>query len=187
LVEDLRRRRRGWRLLGYLLVGVASFFSSLAPLTQTIVQAIGMVIIHAFVIRRSLKWLPPLRRITCRFSIQLMAALIVSTVFVINVAVAPFLGVSAVVLAIVGFVAALLHGESALWMIQRRLTWAAEARPVQAREWMLPVGLGGGLFGFVFASIGVAIGALHLLVSLKVPGVSAIAEWLLNSSLQGWT
>jgi len=169
------------RLLGYGLVAVASFFSGTVPMLQSVVLAGGLLVLHVLLIRGALSWLPPSRRITGRFTIKLVGALLTAIAFVINVAVAPLLGVSALILAVVGFALSVTYVESALWLIRRRVAWETEAVPLQTREWLLPVGLGVALLLAVLGSIGALVGGLHLLATADLPAVSDLAQWMLDA------
>lgn len=181
LQEALAERWMGRRLLGYGLVATASFVSGSVPLIQTVVLALGLLVLHVFLVRSGLGWLLPARRVAARFTIKLVGALLTALAFVVNVAVAPLVGVSAVLLAVLGLVSAVVYVETALWLIRRRVAWEAEGRPLQKREWMLPAGLGAGLVFTVLGSIGMAVGGLHLLATAELPGVSTLAEWLLHA------
>ena len=169
------------RLLGYGLVATASFFAGAVPLLQSAVQVVGLLVLHIWLIRGALGWLPASRRITARFTIKLVGALLTAVAFIINVAVAPMLGISAFILAAVGFLLSVVYVESALWLIRRRVSWEMEGLPLQTREWLLPVGLCGGLLLAVFGSIGVMVGGLHMLATMDIPGASELAEWMLDA------
>jgi len=181
LTDALAGRWWGRRLVGYGLVAAASFVSGAVPMLQTVVLAVGLLVLHVLLIRSALGWLPPARRITGRFTIKLVGALLTALAFIINVAVAPLLGVSALILAAVGFLLSVVYVESALWLIRRRIAWETEALPLQTWEWLLPAGLCGALLLAVGGSIGAAVGGLHLLATTDLPGVSALAEWMLDA------
>lgn len=171
----------GRRLLGYSLVAAASFLSGTIPMLQALVFAAGLLTLHVFLIRRALGWLPPARRISGRFTIKLLGAMLTAVTFVINVAVSPLLGVSAVVLAFTGLLLSVAYVESALWLIRRRVRWECEQRPLQPREWMVPAGLILALLFVVLGSLGTVMGSLHMIATLELPGVSALAEWMLDA------
>lgn len=181
LAEALAGAWWGRRLLGYGLVALASFFSGAVPMLQAAVLAAGLLVLHVWLIRGALAWLPAARRITGRFTIKLVGALLTALAFVLNVAVVPLLGISALILAAVGFLLSVAYVESALWLIRRRVSWEVEGLPLQTREWLLPVGLCGGLLLAVFGSIGAAIGGLHVLATMDLPGASELAEWMLDA------
>jgi hypothetical protein len=171
----------GRRVLGYGLVAAASFVSGVVPLLQSAVLALGLLVLHVFLVRNSLGWLLPARRVATRFTIKLVGALLTAVAFVANVAVVPLVGVSSVLLGVLGLVSAVVYVETALWLIRRRVAWEAEGRPLQKREWMLPAGLGGGLVCGVAGSIGAAVGSLHVLANADLPAVSTLAEWMLHA------
>lgn len=181
LHEALAGRWVGRRVLGYGLVTAASFVSGTVPLLQSAVLALGLLVLHVFLVRNSLGWLLPARRVAARFTIKLVGALLTALAFVLNIAVAPLVGVSSILLGLLGLVSAVVYVETALWLIQRRVAWETEGRPLQKREWLLPAGLGGGLLCGVSGSIGAAVGGLHLLANAELPGVSTLAEWMLHA------
>jgi hypothetical protein len=181
LTDALVGRWWGLRLVGYGLVATASFVSGTVPMLQTVVLAAGLLVLHVLLIRSALGWLPPARRITGRFTIKLVGALLTAIAFVVNVAVAPLLGVSSLILAAVGFLLSVAYVESALWLIRRRVAWETASLPLQVREWLLPAGLTGALLLVVGGSIGVAVGGLHLLATTDLPGISTLAEWMLDA------
>ena len=178
--EELASRRLVWRLLGYGLVAAASFVSGLVPLGQFAVQLAALFILHVVVLRRSLLWLPPGRRILARITIKLLGAALACLALVINVAVAPLAGVSAAVLAAVGPLLTAVYIEGSLVILRRRLAWEAEERPVDIREWWLPVGLLVGLVVIVAAMAASIAGLVHLFGSLEVPSLAETSGWLMG-------
>ncbi len=180
LPTRLERGRWRWRAVGYSLVAVASFAAGLVPLAQSMVQIVAIFILHVVLLRRPLQWLTPARRMTTRFTVKLLGAGLGAVGVLVNVAVAPLPGVSAVVLAGVGFTLTAIYVEVGLMVVRRRLQWEADGVALRVREWMLPGVLVGGLLISTFGLLGAAAGSLHLLASADIPTVSELAAWLLQ-------
>jgi len=180
LPARLEQGRWAWRVVGYGLVAVASFFGGLIPLVQAVVQIAAMLVLHLILLRRPLYWLTPGRRLAARTTIKLLGALLGAFGLMVNVLVAPLPGVSGVVLAGLGFALTAVYVEGGLAIIRRRLVWESEARPLQVVEWGLPVGLVAALVGCTAAVVGVVTASLHLLVSADIPTVSELAARLLE-------
>lgn len=180
VLDRLKTRRLKWRLGGYGLVGVASFFAGAVPLLQTVVQVLALFILHVVVLRRGLVWLGSGRRIFARLNMKLLGAVIAAVALLINVAIAPFLGVSAFVLAAVGPVLTAVYVEGGLVILRRSLRRETKGQRLQIREWALPVGLVVALFAAVAGALGLVAGALHLLASLDIPTIGEFSETLLE-------
>ena len=95
VLNTLDARATWWRLVGYGLVGVASFFAGVVPLLQAIVQIVALLVLHVFVLRRKLVWMSPGRRLFASLTLKTFGAVVTAVALLINVAIAPFLGVSA--------------------------------------------------------------------------------------------
>jgi hypothetical protein len=167
-------------MVGYGLVGAASFFAGTIPLVQSGLQVLALLVLHIALLRRPLLWLTPGRRLAARTTIKLIGAVLGATSVLVNVAVAPLPGVSNAVLAALGFGLTAVYVESGLWVIRGRLRWEAEGRPLAVVEWGLPVVLVATLLLSTAAVIGTAAGTLHLVASADIPTVSALADRLLE-------
>lgn len=182
VLADLAARRRNWRLVGYGLVAAASFIAGTIPLLQIFVQLLALFILHIIVLRGGLRWLPTTRRALARISMKLMGAAIATTAVVVNVAVAPLVGASAVILAATGPLLTALYVEASLLILRRRLRWEAEGVAFKKSEWILPAGLIGALIAAILAVAALAVGALHLLATADIPTISDISKMLLELS-----
>lgn len=180
LPERLQHGRWRWRLIGYGLVGAASFFVGTIPLLQSALQVGALLVLHVVLLRRPLLWLTPARRLAARTTIKLVAALIGATSVLVNVAVAPLPIVSNAVLAGLGFALTAVYVECSLTVIRRRLRWEADRRPLSFSEWGLPVALVTALMVSTLGVVGMAAGSLHLLASADIPTVSELAARLLE-------
>ncbi len=180
VLDQLEIRRLRWRLAGYGLVGVASFFAGAIPLLQTVVQVVALFILHVIVLRRGLVWLAPGRRIFARLNMKLFGAVVSAMALLINVAIAPFLGFSAFILAATGPVLTAIYVEGGLVIVRSSLRRESEGRRLQLTEWALPVAFIIALVFLVVGTLGLVAGALHLLASLEIPAVGELAETLLE-------
>lgn len=180
VLEELDARAAQWRLLGYLLVGVTSFAAGTIPLMQVAVQLAALFILHVVVLRRGLLWLPAGRRILARLTIKLFGAALACVALLVNVAIAPFLGVSAFVLAAVGPLLTAAYVEGGLVILRQRLRWEADGRGLRVVEWALPVAMFGAIFIAVAATAGMVMGTLHLLASTDIPTVNELSTTLLE-------
>jgi len=180
LPTRLEQGRWRWRVVGYSLVAVASFAAGLVPLAQSLVQIAAIFVLHVVLLRRPLQWLTPARRMTTRFTVKLLGAGLGAVGVLVNVAVAPLPGVSAFVLAGVGFALTAIYVEVGLAVVRRRLKWEADGVGLRIIEWALPGALIGGLLLSTFGLLGAAAGSLHLLASADIPTISELAAWLLQ-------
>jgi hypothetical protein len=180
VLAELDERRAVWRGFGYLLVAAASFFAGAIPLMQVGVQIAAIFVLHVVVLRRGLLWLSPARRVFARISMKMLGAVIAAMALLVNVAVAPFLGVSAAVLGLVGPVLTALYVEGGLFILRRRLRWEAAGEGLKVVEWGMPVVFLLGLAGLVAATVGAVMGSLHLLATADVPTVSEFAKMFLE-------
>ena len=180
LLDELEERRGTWRIWGYGLVAAGSFFAGSVPLLQLGVQLAALFILHVVLLRRGLLWLSPGRRILARLTIKLLAAAVACSTLLINVAVAPLVGLSAAILAFVGPLMTAVYVEGGLAIVRQRLRWEAEGRPLAFIEWGLPLGLAAAMLTAVAATAAVVVGTLHLLAVAKIPTISEIAAWLLE-------
>jgi hypothetical protein len=180
VLENLQTRRLRWRLFGYGLVGVGSFFAGAIPLLQVVVQLVALFVLHVVVLRRGLKWLSPGRRVLGRITIKMFGAALAATALLINVAIAPLVGVSAFILGAVGPVLTATYVEGGLVILRRRLRWESQDEPLHFSEWALPAGFMLVLLAVIGGTIATTMGALHLLSSMDVPTISEIADTLLE-------
>ncbi len=180
LRKGLERRRRRWRLKGYGLMALASGGAGLVPLAQSVVQVAAMVILHLIVLRQSVKWLSLKRRLLTRVKLRLLAATLAVVSVVINITVAPFLGLSAAVLAVVGPVLTAIYVESGVAMVERGLRRDTEGEATTIGEWIVPVMAVMALVvsvGLLVAALG---SALHWLSTLEWPALETTLEWLVE-------
>lgn len=180
VLDALESRRLRWRLLGYAMVAFASFLAGAIPLLQVGVQLVALFILHVVVLRRGLIWLSPGRRVLARISMKLFGAVIATMALLVNVAIAPFVGVSAFILGAVGPALTALYVEGSLVILRRRLRWEADERPLKPAEWALPVSVLVALLVVVGATVGAVVGTLHVLSSADIPTVSEISTFLLE-------
>ncbi|HCH64614.1 MAG: hypothetical protein CL927_11740 [Deltaproteobacteria bacterium] len=180
LPERLERGRWRWRLVGYGLVGAASFVVGAVPLLQSGLQILALLVLHVTLLRRPLLWLTPARRLTARTTIKLVGAFLGSVSVLVNVAVAPLPIVSSAVLAGVGFAFTAAYVECGLMVIRQRLRWEADHRPMSVVEWGVPALLVGAILLSTLAVVGTVAGSLHLLAAADIPTVSELAARLLE-------
>lgn len=180
VLDELEAKRLRWRVLGYALVAAGSFVAGAVPLLQVVVQVLALFILHVVVLRRGLVWLGPGRRVLARISMKLYGAAIATFALLINVAIAPLVGVSAFILAAVGPLLTAAYVEGSLVILRKRLRWEADGRPLQKREWVLPVSLITALLVAIGATVGAVAGTLHLLANADIPTVSEISKTLLE-------
>lgn len=180
VLDNLETRRLHWRIFGYALVGVGSFFAGAIPLLQVVVQLVALFVLHVVVLRRSLRWLSPGRRVLTRISIKMLGAALAATALLINVAIVPLVGVSAFILGAVGPLLTAAYVEGGLVILRRRLRWESDHESLRFSEWALPAGFMAVLLGVIGATIAVTLGTLHLLSTMDVPTVSEIAQTLLE-------
>ncbi|MGM0559100.1 MAG: hypothetical protein ACQEVA_22135 [Myxococcota bacterium] len=180
VLENLETRRLHWRLFGYGLVGVGSFFAGAIPLLQVLVQLVALFVLHVVVLRRGLAWLSPGRRVLGRISIKMLGAALAATALLVNVAIAPLVGISAFILGAVGPLLTAAYVEGGLIILRRRLRWESQDKPLHFSEWALPAGFMLALVGVIGGIIAATLGTLHLLTTMDVPTVSELAETLLE-------
>ena len=180
VLENLETRRLRWRLFGYVLVGAGSFVAGAIPLLQVVVQIVALFVLHVVVLRRSLKWLSPGRRVLTRISIKMLGAALAATALLINVAIAPLVGVSAFILGAVGPLLTAAYVEGGLAILRRRLEWESQDEPLHFSEWGLPAGFMIALLGVIGGTIAAALGTLHLLSTMDVPTISELSKSLLE-------
>ncbi|TDP77260.1 hypothetical protein DFR33_101160 [Bradymonas sediminis] len=178
ILETLQSRQQNWRLRGYALVALASFLAGVVPLLQVVVQVAALFILHIIVLRRGLIWLSPARRVLARVSMRLLGTAIAMSAVVINVAIVPLIGVSAVVLGVLGPLLTALYIEGGLAILRKRWRLEAEGQPLRVSEWALPGVVLLMMFGALAATVAVVVGAAYMLANADIPGVSAIAEVL---------
>ncbi len=180
LLDQLTNRRLRWRLAAYGAIGLASFFAGTVPLLQSLFQICALVVLHVMVLRRGLRWLGMRRRIVTRLNIKLFGATLSAAAILLNVAVAPLVGLGAFVLATSGPLLAAVYVEGGLAMLRRGLRREVDGDSLQTIEWMLPAGLVAILVVAMLATAGLVAGVVHLLASMEIPGVDAITESVLE-------
>jgi hypothetical protein len=174
-LEKIERSQRGWRLLGYGLVGLASFVAAFVPLLQVVVQIAALFILHVVVLRGALRWLSPARRALARISLKIFGACLGVMALLVNVAVAPLIGVSALVLGLFGPLMTAAYVEGGLVILRRRLRWEADGEPLKGTEWAIPVAVLVALLALGVAVIAISAAVIHLMASAEIPGVSELA------------
>lgn len=180
ILDELEERQATWRGLGYLLVAAASFVAGAVPLLQVVVQVAALFILHVVVLRRGLLWLPPGRRVMARVAIKMLGAVLATIALLVNVAIVPFVGVSAFVLGLVGPVLTACYVEGGLVILRQRLRWENEGAGLRFVEWGLPLAFFVGLALTVGATIAVVMGGLHLVATADIPTVSELAKTFLE-------
>lgn len=180
VLQRLETRQVQWRLIGYGLVGVASFLAGLIPFLQAVVQIAALFILHVVVLRRGLIWLSAGRRVLVRLNMKLFGAVVAATALLINVAIAPFLGISAFVLAAVGPALTALYVEGGLVILRRALRRESKGERIQVVEWALPVGFIVTLLAIVGVAVAMFAAILHLLAAADIPTITELSETLLE-------
>ncbi len=180
VLDRLQTRQIQWRVIGYGLVAVTSFVSGLVPLLQSVVQVAALFILHVIVLRRGLVWLSPGRRIFARLNMKLFAALVAVAALFINVAIAPFLGISAFVLAAVGPLLTAIYVEGGLVILRHSLRRESRGQGLHVVEWALPAGLLVALLAVLGASVAMVATVLHLLAATDIPTIAELSEMLLE-------
>ncbi len=175
--KRLHQRKERWRLKGYGLMALASGGAGLIPLVQALVQVGAMVILHLWVLRRGMRWLSVKRRMLMRIKLRLMAATIAVVALVLNIAVAPLLGLSGVILAVSGPLLTALYVESGVAMLNRGLRRDEEGRKLGWMEWMVP------LMGVM--ALVVSIGLLVMAVGSGLYWLSQL-EWVWMQGAMDW-
>ncbi len=132
--EVLDAIRAGWRssrISVYAAVLVATFLSGWVPLLASLVTAGAMIAANFTLLRRPLRWLPPLQRMVTRLASRLWLVAILLAGMALNTLAAPLIaagGLGAVVSAGVGAVSTWLYVEGSLWLIETAIAQAAEPR-----------------------------------------------------------
>lgn len=127
--------RAGWRSARYAVyaaVLMASFLSGWIPLLASLVTAGAMLTANLMLLRRPLRWLPPVQRAVTRFASRLWFVMLVLGSMAVNTLAAPLIaawGIGAVASGITGAVSTWLYVEGSLWLIERGVARAAEERP----------------------------------------------------------
>ena len=180
VLRDLEQRRLRWRLTGYGLVALASFLAGTIPLLQLGVQVTALFILHIIVLRGALDWLSAKRRIAARVTVRLFGAAVATVALLLNVAVAPLVGVSAFLLGASGPLLTALYIEGSLFILRRRLRWEANDEPLKVLEWLLPLAIGLVILTAAVATAALIAGLLHFLASIEVPAISELAQSILE-------
>ena len=175
LQQDMESRQRNTRIFGYGLIGLASFLAGWIPLMQSLVHLAGLFVLHILLLRRTLEWLPPSRRILTRMSVKLFGSFIALSGVLVNIALAPFVGLSPFVLLFVGPALTALYIEGSLRIIRRSVAQAAQGKSPSFWEWLLPLSV---LLFLVVATTGILFLStlvVDLLLRWEVPGAGEIA------------
>ncbi len=167
---------RRWRVLA--MAGLVSFAGGLVPLLQSAIMLALLVYVHVRVVREPLRWLPPGRRLALRVLIRLIAVAIALADLALNALVAPLFGLGAAILSVSGLVGTALYAEIALRLVERRLRWEQEDRPLGTAEWLLPAVLLGAIVAALLAGLGMIYALLQTLDWLQGGFVRQVAEWL---------
>lgn len=178
LRAQIAGRQLSLRLAGYGLIAVASFMTGWIPLVQSGVHLLALVILHVLVIHRSLGWLTRKRRSLTRLTLKIYGALIAIAGFLLNLALAPFVGVAPFVLAFLGPAMTAAYVEVSIWLVRRRLDRQAEGRPIAVGEWALPVVLLLALVGASLALVATIYTILSFVASLETPGAAEILGFM---------
>ena len=171
-----------WRWPVYGLVGASCLLASLVPLLGPLVYAMAMLLANFFLIRRPLRWLAPVRRITTRLTLQIMLASLTVVNLVLSVAVYPFVGLAQLFSAILSVGLAVAYVEGALWLTSRALRREAAREPLRVVEWLPPALVLGFMVAFAAALVAFTWGAEWLFLQTDLPGVSTIVDWLTGES-----
>lgn len=178
VVKSIEVEQRKWRVVGYGLIGLASFLTGWIPLLQVVVQVLALFVLHVVLLRRALNWLPVKRRILARMTMKILGALVGVMGLLINVAVVPLVGVSPFLLGLLGPALTALYVEGGLRIVRRRVEWEVRGEGIGVWEWVIPVGLLGLVFGTATATVVVMMGIMHLVMNLELPGVMEMAGFL---------
>lgn len=181
LVDDLGRRWAHWRWPVYGLVVVATGVSSPVPLLAPLSFALSMVLIQVFLVRRPLRWLGRGRRLATRVTLKLLLATLTWVGVLINTVLAPLLGIAQVAIVAWSTLAAVIFMEGSLWLVRNRLRREATQPRLDAWEVLVPGTLVTGLLGLTLLLLLTSYGVVHLLLWTEIPGLSDIAEFLLDA------
>lgn len=179
--EVLGALRSSWKERRLRVLGMAflvSFAGGWIPLLQGAIMLALLVYVHVRVVREPLRWLPPGRRVAARVLIKLIAVAIAVADLALNAVVVPFLGIGAAVLSVSGLVGTALYAEISLRLVERRLQWERDGRPLSTGEWLLPAVLLGLIIGAVGAGVGALWALFETLDWLQGGFVRQVAEWL---------
>ena len=132
--EVLAAISHGWetaRKQVYAAVLLANFLSGWVPLLASVVTAGAMLAANVLLIRRPLRWLPPVQRAATRFGSRLWLVVLLMGSFVLHTLAAPLIaawGLGAVASGVVGTISTYLYVEGSLWLIRRAVAHAARDR-----------------------------------------------------------
>lgn len=135
-VEVLEAIRSGWRSSRYAVyaaVLVATFLSGWIPLLASLVTAAAMISANFSLLRRPLRWLPPLQRAATKLVSRLWFVLVLLGATLLNTLAAPLIaawGLGAFASAGVGAISTWLYVEGSLWLIETSIGQAARAQEV---------------------------------------------------------
>ena len=170
-----------WRWVVYGLVLVSTLVGGLIPLLPTVLVFGSMMVAQVFIVRRPLKWLSPARRVTARFNLSLVLALLNAFNLFINVLILPFVGLSAVVASAVGTLLTVAYVEAALAFVRGRIEAEGREEPLRAWEWALPASLVTLLVVTTVGSVGSVALMAHLVVNSEVVWAADVARFLVGT------
>ncbi len=133
--EVLSAIKAGWRkarLPVYAGVLASTFLAGWVPLLSTVVTAAAMVTANVLLVRRPLRWLPPVQRMVTRASSRIWLVVLTLVSLALNTVAAPLIaamGAGAVLSAMAGLGATFLYIEGSLAMIERGVARAARPSP----------------------------------------------------------
>ncbi len=133
VLATIRSSWRSSRYAVYTAVIAATFLSGWIPLLASLVTAAAMVTANFTLLRRPLRWLPPLQRAATKFASRSWLVLLLVAATVVNTFAAPLIaawGLGAFASAAVGAVSTWLYIEGSLWLIETAIGQAAGAGEV---------------------------------------------------------
>lgn len=164
----------------YALLAVGSLLGATVPLLQSAIFIAALLIAHLGILRPALGWLSTGRRVFARISLKLIAAIFASFNLVIDVLLAPLVGVRSLVLAGLAVLGMALYLELSQAMLRRRIVWDHDGRPLAPVEWGAPSFALGALLLVVVGGSLATVWALNMAIQAEIPGLSELAAWLLG-------
>ena len=125
---------KGWRearMTVYGAVVLATFLSGWVPMLASLVTALAMVTANYLLIRRPLRWLPPVPRALTRLLSRLWFVTLVLLGIALNAVAALFItagGAGAIASAVIGAGSTYCYVEGSLWLVARGVARAARVR-----------------------------------------------------------
>jgi hypothetical protein len=180
VLDALNRRWRTWRWPVYAAFTAAQLLAGLVPLLPAVLTFAAVVFLRVFLMRRSMAWLSPLRRIATRLGLRLAGATVAVADLMISVLLIPFPGVASIVGAFAALILLVLWAEGGMAWVRNRLRRESAGPGLDVAEWLIPALLAALLFGTAAAIAGSAGAILYALANLPVPGISDLASWFLS-------